>query len=144
MAQPAISTVSAILITSILPLVIFFVATELSLKYPSKRKTIGTVLAIIGVLEILGFFMLSFTIEGVTYRIPFSPRIIMLMQGSITLTGGLVILYYTKPKRIDYLEKSITPSVKKQEILLREENSDQAEQMGTIDKMLAEIEEEAT
>lgn len=96
MAQPSLSLVSALLITSILPLAILLIATELSLKYPSKRKSIGTVVAIIGILEIMGFFMLSLTIEGVTYRIPFSPRIIMVMQGSITLIGGLVMLYYAK------------------------------------------------
>jgi hypothetical protein len=99
MAQPTISIVSALLLTSILPLVILLIATELSLKYESKRKSIGTAAALIGVLEMLGFFMLAITIEEVTYRIPFSPRIIMLIQGSITLIGGLVILFYAKSKK---------------------------------------------
>lgn len=98
MAQPEISIASTLIITSILPVLILLIATQLSLKYSSKRKSIGTVVAVIGVLEMIGFFMLSFTIEGVTYRVPFSPRIIMLMQGSITLIGGLAILFYAKSK----------------------------------------------
>jgi hypothetical protein len=100
LAQPTISIVSALLITSILPIVILLIATELSLKHPSQRKNIGTVLATIGVLELLGLFTLSITIEEVIYRIPFSPRIIMVMQGTITLIGGLVILFYAKSKKI--------------------------------------------
>ena len=80
MAQQAFSIVSAFLITSIFPLVILLVAVGLSLKHPLKRKSVGTVLAIVGVLEILGFFMLSLTVEGVTYRIPFSPRMVMVEQ----------------------------------------------------------------
>ena len=84
MAQPEISIVSTLILTSILPLIILLSAAELSLKYHSRRKSIGTVVAVIGVLEMIGFLMLSLTIEGVTYRIPFSPRIIMLMQGSFT------------------------------------------------------------
>jgi hypothetical protein len=98
LAQPSVSLVSALLVTSILPLVILFVAVAISLKLPSHRKSIGTSVAVIGILEMLGFFMLSLTIEEVIYRIPFSPRIIMLMQGSITLIGGLVILFYAKSK----------------------------------------------
>ena len=144
MAQPTISIVSALLITSILPLVILLIATELSLKHPSQRKNIGTVLAIIGVLELLGFFMLSLSIDGVAYRIPFSPRIIMVMQGSITLTGGLAILYYSQPKRISLLEKSIAPSVEKQEIPLRQDNSDQTAQIDNIDAIFIEKEKETT
>ena len=100
MAQPTISIVSALLITSILPLVILLIAAELSLKFPSLRKRIGTATSVIGVLELLGFFTLSLTIEEVTYRIPFSPRIIMVMQGTLTLIGGLVILFYAKTKKI--------------------------------------------
>jgi hypothetical protein len=100
LAQPTISIVSALLITSILPLVILLIATELSLKFPSQRKSIGTATSVISVLEILGFFTLSLTIEEVTYRTPFSPRIIMVMQGTITLIGGLVILLYAKSKKI--------------------------------------------
>lgn len=120
------------------------IATELSLKYPLKRKSIGTVLAVIGVLEMLGFFMLSFTIDGVAYRIPFSPRIIMVMQGSITLTGGLVILYYSKPKIPRDLKKSIASSVEKQEIPLRQDNSDQTVQMDNIETVIIETEKETT
>lgn len=142
MAQPEISTVSALLITATLPLIILVIATELSLKYPLKRKSIGTVLAVIGVLEMLGFFMLSFTVNGVAYRIPFSPRIIMVMQGSITLTGGLAILYYSKPKRISHLKKSIAPNVEKQEIPLRQDNGDQTAQMDNIDAVIIEPEKE--
>jgi hypothetical protein len=100
LTQPTISIVSALLTTSILPLVILLIATELSVKYPSQRKSIGTATSVIGVLEVLGFFMLSITIEEVIYRIPFSPRIIMVMQGTITLIGGLVILFYAKTKKI--------------------------------------------
>jgi hypothetical protein len=99
MSQPAVSIVSTVLITSILPLGILFVAATLSVKFFSKRKSIGTVLAIIGVLEMLGFFMFSITLEGVSYLIPFSPRVIMLVQGAITLFGGLVTLFYAKPKK---------------------------------------------
>ena len=99
MAQPAVSIVTALLITSILPLVILLIATELSLKFPSQRKRIGTATSVIGVLEILGFFMLSITIEEVVYRIPFSPRIIMVMQGTLTLVGGLVILFFSRIKK---------------------------------------------
>ena len=99
MAQPAVSIVTALLITSILPLVILLIATELSLKFPSQRKSIGTTTSVIGVLEILGFFMLSITIEEVIYIVPFSPRIIMLMQGTLTLVGGLVILFYARSKK---------------------------------------------
>ena len=99
MAQPAVSIVTALLITSILPLVILLIATELSLKFPSQRKSIGTTTSVIGVLEILGFFMLSITIEEVVYRIPFSPRIIMVMQGTLTLVGGLVILFFSRIKK---------------------------------------------
>jgi glucose uptake protein GlcU len=98
MSQPAFSIISASLITIVLPLSILLVAAALSVKYFSKRKRIGTVLAIIGVLEMLGYFMLYFTFEGVSYRIPFSPREIMLIQGIITLYGGIVILLYAKPK----------------------------------------------
>jgi hypothetical protein len=119
-------------------------ATELSLKYPLKRKNIGTVLAIIGILEVLGFFMLSFTFEGVTYRIPFSPRLIMVMQGSITLTGGLVILYYAKPQRINNTEKPNPPNVEKQEIPLRQDATDQKKQIGTIDDIIIETENGTT
>lgn len=118
------------------------IATELSLKYPLKRKSIGTVLAVIGVLEMLGFFMLSFTIDGIAYRIPFSPRIIMVMQGSITLTGGLAILFYSKPKSISHLNKSIASSVEKQEIPLRQDNGDQTVQMDNIDAVIIEPEKE--
>jgi hypothetical protein len=99
LAQPSISLVSSLLVTSILPLVILFVAVALSLKLPSHRKIIGTSVAGIGVLELAGFFMLSVTIEEVIYRIPFSPRAIMLMQGSITLIGGLVMLFYAKSEK---------------------------------------------
>ena len=100
MLKAVISIVSALLITSILPLVILLIFTGLSLKYASKRKSIGSVAALIGILEILGFFTLSLTIEEVTYRIPFSPRIIMVMQGTLTLIGGLAILFYAKSKKI--------------------------------------------
>ena len=144
LAQPSISLVSSMLVTSILPLVILLIATELSLKFPSQRKSIGTATAAIGVLEILGFFMLSITIEEVIYRVPFSPRIIMVMQGSITMIGGLVILYYAKPKRISYLEKSIASSVEKQELPLRQDNSDQTAQMDNIDSIIIETEKETT
>jgi predicted membrane protein len=144
LAQPTISIVSTLLITAILPLIILLMATELSLKYPLKRKNIGTVLAIIGILEVLGFFMLSFTFEGVTYRIPFSPRLIMVMQGSITLTGGLVILYYAKPQRINNTEKPNPPNVEKQEIPLRQDATDQKKQIGTIDDIIIETENGTT
>lgn len=144
MAQPTISIVSTLLITAILPLIILLMATDLSLKYPLKRKNIGTVLAIIGVLEVIGFFMLSFTFEGVTYRIPFSPRLIMVMQGSITLTGGLVILYYAKPQRINNMEKPNPPHVEKQEIPLRQDTTEQKKQIGTIDDIIIETENGTT
>jgi hypothetical protein len=98
--KPTISIVSALFITSVLPLVILLIFTGLSLKYAAKRKSIGSVAALVGILEILGFFTLSLTIEEVTYRTPFSPRIIRVMQGTITLIGGLVILLYTKSKKI--------------------------------------------
>ena len=143
LAQPAVSMVSALLVASILPLVILLVATELSLKFPLQRKNIGTVLAVIGVLEMLGFFMLSITIEEVIYRVPFSPRIIMVMQGSITLIGGLVMLFYAKPKRRD-VERSLALSVEKQEMPLRQDENDQTAQMGAIDKIVTESEKEAT
>jgi hypothetical protein len=99
MSQPAFSIISASLITIVLPLSILLVAVALSMKLPSHRKSIGTSVAVIGVLELSGFFMLSVTIEEVIYRIPFSPRAIMLMQGSITLIGGLVMLFYAKSKK---------------------------------------------
>jgi hypothetical protein len=143
LAQPAVSMVSAMLIVSILPLVSLFVAVALSLKYPLKRKGIGTSVAVIGVLEMLGFFMLSFTIEEVTYRIPFSPRIIMLMQGSITLIGGLVMLFFAKTKRRD-LERSIVSSVGKQEMPLREDTNDRTAQMDNIDAKSIGTEKETT
>ena len=91
----------------------------------------------------MGFFMLSFTFEGIAYRIPFSPRVVMVMQGSITLNGGLVIFYYAKPKRIDYLEKTVPPNVEKQEILFRQDDSDQTEQVDAINMVLTETEKEA-
>jgi hypothetical protein len=68
----------------------------------------------------------------------------MVMQGSITLTGGLVILYYAKPKEIDRLEKSIPLSVEKSEIPVRQETVDQEKSIGTIDGILSETEEEMT
>jgi hypothetical protein len=82
------------------PLVILLTSVALSVKYVAHRKTIGLALAIIGLLEMVGFFMFSVTLGYISYRISYLPRQIILLQGFITLSGGVVTVFYAKPKKI--------------------------------------------
>ena len=100
MSQPVFSVDSAVLIAIIVPVVILLTSLVLSLKYVAHRKTIGLALAIIGLLEMVGFFMFSVTLGYISYRISYLPRQIILLQGFITLSGGVVTVFYAKPKKI--------------------------------------------
>ena len=93
------SPVSFIIISIMLPLSIILIATGLSVKYYLKRKSIGTVLTVIGFLEVILFNMFSITFEGIKYRLPYTLRANMLLLGSITVIWGIITLFYAKPKK---------------------------------------------
>jgi hypothetical protein len=57
------STSSAILVAVLVPLAILIVSVVLSVKCFVCRRTIGTAIAVIGMLEMVGFFMFSITID---------------------------------------------------------------------------------
>jgi hypothetical protein len=60
----------------------FLVGILLSVKYSAYRKTIGAILLVSGIAEI----------------IPFIPLLIIFIEGCMTLIGGLVILFFAKHK----------------------------------------------
>ena len=93
------STFSAILIALIVPLAILIVSVILSLKRSVYRKTIGRAIAVIGVLEMVGFFMFSITLGYTVYQIPYEARVIIFLQGLSTVLGGLLTFSSSKPKK---------------------------------------------
>lgn len=104
MAPPSLPIVTAMLITTVVPLAILYAGRTLSLMYSDYKKIFGAGLIIIGLLEIVGFFQFHITISGVTYIIPQPTKIIILVQGFMTLIVGL-LTFYSKPKPIPALEK---------------------------------------
>jgi hypothetical protein len=104
MSPPSLPAVSAIIITLIVPLAILYAGKILSLRYSAYKKVFGAGLIIIGLLEIVGFFQFHVTINGVTYLIPQHLKIILLVQGFMTLLVGLAT-FYSKPKAMPALQK---------------------------------------
>jgi hypothetical protein len=99
------STSSAILIALIVPIAILIVSAILSMKRSVYRRNIGRAVAIIGVLEMVGFFMFSITLGYIVYRIPYEARVIIFLQGLSTVLGGLLTFSSSKPKKTKDIRK---------------------------------------
>jgi hypothetical protein len=89
----------AILIVLAVPLIILAVSVLLSLKCHVCRRTVGITIAVIGMLEMVGFFMFSITLNYIVYQIPYITRIIILIQGVMTFFGGIITLVSAQPKK---------------------------------------------
>jgi hypothetical protein len=92
------STFSAVMIAVMVPLVILIISLVLSLKCFVCRRTIGKAVAIIGILEMMSFFMFSISLDYIVYQVPYEARLIISLQGLLTILGGLVTLVSAKPK----------------------------------------------
>jgi hypothetical protein len=105
MAPASVAVVSAMIITLVVPLVILYAGKVLSVRYSAYKKFFGAGLIAVGLLEIVGFFQFSITINDVTYLIPQHLKIIVLVQGFMTLLVGLLTFYSKPPKTIEPLQK---------------------------------------
>jgi hypothetical protein len=105
MSSASVAIVSAMIITLVVPLAILYAGKVLSVRYSAYKKFFGAGLIAVGLLEIVGFFQFSITIYDVTYLIPKHLKIIVLVQGFMTLLVGLLIFYSKPPKTIEPLQK---------------------------------------
>jgi hypothetical protein len=105
LAPASLPVVSAMLITLVVPLAILCAGKVLSVRYSTYKKVFAAGLIAVGLLEIVGFFQFSITINGVVYLIPQHLKIIILVQGFMTLLAGLLAFYSKTPKTIDTLQK---------------------------------------
>ena len=110
MSQPEFSFAIAYIVTLIVPLVILITCVFLAVKYITHRKIIGTSLALIGVFEIIAHLQVTATLNGISYQIPYIPRLILLLQGFLTIIGGLATIHYAKPKKTQRDLQKITES----------------------------------
>ena len=110
MSQPEFSFAIAYLVTLIVPLVILITCAFLALKYVTHRRSIGASLALIGAFEIIAHLQVTATLSGISYQIPYIPRLILLLQGFLTIIGGLATIHYAKPKKTQRDLQKITES----------------------------------
>jgi len=104
MSPPSLPILTSMMVTLIVPLAILYAGKTLSVKYSAYKKIFGFCLIVMGLLEIVGFFQFHITINDITYIIPQHPKIIMLVQGFMTLLIGLDT-FYSKPKPMPALQK---------------------------------------
>ena len=104
MSLESFPVVPSMMVTLIAPLAILYAGKALSVKYSAYKKIFGFCLIVMGLLEIVGFFQFHITINDITYIIPQHPKIIMLVQGFMTLLIGLDT-FYSKPKPMPALQK---------------------------------------
>jgi hypothetical protein len=105
LAPASLPVVSAMLITLVVPLAILYAGKVLSVRYSTYKKVFAVGLIAVGLLEIVGFFQFSITINEVVYLIQQHLKIIILVQGFMTLLAGLLAFYSKTPKTIDTLQK---------------------------------------
>jgi len=83
------------LIVLLIPMVILLVGVILSvISNPAFRKPIGAVLSVVGVLEVVPFFINL--VKDISRIIPFVPLLILFIEGCVTLLCGVVIFYLPK------------------------------------------------
>jgi hypothetical protein len=87
------------LIAISVPVVILMISLILSLKCFVCRKTIGKAVALIGILEMIGFFMFTITIGNTEYIVPYEARMIIFLQGFLTILSGVATSVSAKPKK---------------------------------------------
>jgi predicted membrane channel-forming protein YqfA (hemolysin III family) len=76
-------------------MVILLVGVILSvISNPAFRKPIGAVLSVVGVLEVVPFFINL--VKDISRIIPFVPLLILFIVGCVTLICGVVIFYLSK------------------------------------------------
>ena len=100
MSQPVLSTSSAILIALIVPLAIILSSVVLSVFCHVCRRTIGKAVAMVGVIEMMGFIMFFLSM-------PFEARVIIFLQGFITVFSGLAVFVSAKPVNANNNEKIV-------------------------------------
>jgi hypothetical protein len=105
LAPASLPVVSAMLITLVVPLAILYAGKVLSVRYSTYKKVFAAGLIAVGLLEIVGFFQFSITINEVVYLIQQHLKIIILVQGFMTLLVGLLTFYSKTPKTIDTFQK---------------------------------------
>ena len=76
----------------------FLVGILLSVKYSAYRKTIGAILLVSGIAEIIPFILFILGLNDIVLFIPFIPLLIIFIEGCMTLISGLVILFFAKHK----------------------------------------------
>jgi predicted membrane channel-forming protein YqfA (hemolysin III family) len=82
-------------IVLLIPMVILLVGVILSvISNPAFRKPIGAVLSVVGVLEVVPFFINL--VKDISRIIPFVPLLILFIVGCVTLICGVVIFYLSK------------------------------------------------
>jgi len=105
MSSASVAVVSAMIITLVVPLAILYAGKFLSVRFSAYKKFFGAGLITVGLLEIVGFFQFSITINDVTYLIPQHLKIIILVQGFMTLLVGLATFYSKPPKTMTAIQK---------------------------------------
>jgi len=105
MFPPSLPISSAMIVTLTVPLAILYAGKGLSVRYSTCKKVFGIGLIAIGLLEIMGFFQFHITINDITYIIPQPTKIIILVQGFMTLLVGLATFYSKPPKTIANIQK---------------------------------------
>jgi hypothetical protein len=105
LAPASFPLVSSMLIALVVPLAILYAGKVLSVRYSAYKKVFGAGLIFVGLLEIVGFFQFSITINGIVYLISQHLKIIILVQGLMTLLVGLLTFYSKPPKTIDAFQK---------------------------------------
>ena len=87
-----------------IPLVVFIVGVVFSVTNVALRKPVGATLIVLGVLEVLPFFLLLLGLNDITYFMPFILLAIIFVEGCITLLGGVFIVNLGKPSpKVDTL-----------------------------------------
>mgnify|MGYP006958016989 CR=1 FL=1 len=94
-----LSTSTAIMVAVIIPVAILLVSLFLSLLCFVCRRTIGKTIAIIGFLEMMGFFLFTITINYIEYQVPFESRMVIVLQGLLTILAGAVTVVSAKPNK---------------------------------------------
>jgi len=105
MSSASVAVVSAMIITLVVPLAVLYAGKVLSVRFSAYKKFFGAGLIAVSLLEIVGFFQFSITINDVTYLIPQHLKIIILVQGFITLLVGLATFYSKPPKTMTAIQK---------------------------------------
>ncbi|MCX6644710.1 MAG: hypothetical protein NT043_05850 [Candidatus Bathyarchaeota archaeon] len=83
------------LIVLAIPMVILLIGVILSVSNPAFRKHIRVVLSVVGVLEVIPFFINL--VKDISRIIPFVPLLILFIEGCVTLLCGVAIFYLPKP-----------------------------------------------